>query len=478
MASNYVPMEDLPQNLVPESDLPQEVQQAITQPTTWEERAAAPMSLWQQLTSPQNPRPFSFGNVAKDMVVGAGIGALTSGPTAVAGAGLGAAAGAIGGTFSELAAASGASPLTTFAAGVIGGEIPVVSKIAGKGIIKAYNYSKGKVVDSITPYSPKEASEIIKTKKLMYGDMVGDSLRSTEKSDILQNKLRDEFPDLTIPNNTKVSDVLRLNLYNDIKTQNNFLTSPEFNAFKRDVNILKEHKEAAIDDLKNVSSIFRTQSSKYIESQEKAPNSILNLIQKGGKYDSKEDKVTRLITKDTQEALKNRFDEFLRNNAGSRGGQSSYTTLKKVEAAEFGAKAEDAIHTLKQMDFNFGSTKAYEDTLRSLKNSPTGPETLVKGFTEYLGTLKDEKAMKTAFRKSAPLFDELKVMPRAEQDALFKKISEFTANVAKEKRAQVMKDLMLGALVGTQSQITSTEINRPIKEILSPPSSPISAFNM
>lgn len=195
-----------------------EIASAIEQPMSVQETLTQPKSMWENLTSPTQPQPFSVSNIAKDVAIGAGLGALYTGPTAGAGTMLGASAGLVGGTLAELARSTGQSPLTQTLSGALGGEIPVVAKVAsGKGVLKAFDWKKGRIAEEISDLTPKQSYEILKAKKQLYGDMNVNTLYSTEKSDILQNELRDKFPDLDIPNTKRVSTALREKLYSDLK---------------------------------------------------------------------------------------------------------------------------------------------------------------------------------------------------------------------------------------------------------------------
>lgn len=451
-----------------------EVQTAINQPTSVEESLTQPKSMWETLTSPTEPQPFSFGNIAKDVAIGVGLGALYTGPTAGAGAVIGAGAGLAGGTLAELARSTGQAPLTQVVAGALGGEIPVVAKVSGKGVLKAFDWKKGRIAEEISDLTPKQSFEILKAKKDLYGDMIVDKLYTTEKSDILQNELRQKFPEIEFKPNEKASTTLRQKLFDDVSKNNNFLQSPEYQELTRDIKVMQEVAEGTKGDLAIITKIFNAQKSQFPEAREKAPKSILNLVQSGGKFKSKKGETEQLISEEAQTALKNRFEQYLERTAG----KNSYQELKSVEALEFGALAEDAMNTLKQTNFKFADKGQQEQILSSLKNSPTGGETFKKAFTEYLGTLKDETAMKAAFNRMRPVMDDLGVLSRAQQEDIYKRVIDFEKTVAKNKKAQVTKDLITGALVGGQSPVTSQQLNRPVQEILYPQKSPIKAFNM
>lgn len=469
-----VPIEDLPNDFVPEDDIPQELSSAIQQPLSVEERLTQPKTMFEDLTSPTEPKPFSFSNVAKDTVIGAGVGAIFTGPTAPAGALIGGAAGLTGGVLSELANATGQSPLTKVVAGAVGGEIPVVAKISGKGVLKAFNWKTGRLVEEFSEITPKQSYEILKAKKDLYGDMLVDKLYTTEKSDILQNEVRQKFPEIEFKPNEKASTTLREKLYKDISANNDFTKSPEYAQLTRDIQISKELVEGSKGDLPIITKMFNAQQSKLPEVRERSTKSILNLVQSGGKFKSKKGETEQLISEEAQTALKNRFEQYLERNAG----KNSYQDLKAVEAAEFGALAEDTMTTLKQTNFKFSDTAQKEQILLSLKNSPTGSDTFKQSFIEYLGTLKDETAMKAAFNRMRPVMDDLGVLKRADQEEIYKKVVEFEKNVAKNKKAQTVRELISGALIGGQSSVTSPILNRPVQEALFPKKSPVSVFNL
>lgn len=451
-----------------------EIASVIEQPMSVQETLTQPKSMWETLTSPTQPEPFSVSNIAKDVALGAGLGALYTGPTAGAGALLGAGAGLAGGTLAELARSTGQSPLTQTLAGALGGEIPVVTKVSGKGLLKAFDWKKGRIAEEISDLTPKQSYEILKAKKQLYGDMNVNTLYSTEKSDILQNELRAKFPELTFEPTERVSFTFRKKLFDDISKNNDFLQSPEYQQFVKDMNVRKELLEVDKKDLGVINKLFSAQKSANPETRERSTKSILNLVQSGGKFNNKKGETERLISDEAQTVLKNRFEEYLQRTVG----KNSYQELKAVEAAEFGALAEDSLNTLKQTGFKFKDVAQSEQTLLSLKNSPTGADTFKRSFVEYLGTLKDENAMKAAFNRMRPLMDDLDILPRAQQEDIYKRITEFEKTVAKNKKAQVTRDLITGALVGGQAPVTSSQINRPVQEILYPQRSPIGAFNM
>jgi hypothetical protein len=488
-----------------------EIQSAIQQPMSVEETLTQPKSMWESLTSPTQPEPFSVGNIAKDVAIGAGLGALYTGPTAGAGAVIGAGAGLAGGTLAELARSTGQAPLTQVVAGALGGEIPVVAKVSGKGVLKAFDWKKGRIAEEISDLTPKQSFEILKAKKDLYGEMNVNNLYSTEKSDILQNELREKFPELSIANTKRVSTALREKLYSDIKdikseltvertktpvrydsfglpigggeeltrvTPKAFINSPEYNQLMEVIKDLKARDMIQPSEVVSLRKILSEDLSTRQGVKENATEDIINLIQNGGVYTvSKKGAEAETKTKIPEEArvaLKEQFDNYLLRNLG----QKSYSELKAVEAAEFGALAEDTLNTLKQTNFKFKNSAQAEQVLTSLKNSPTGAESFKRAFTEYLGTLKDETAMKAAFNRMRPVMDDLGVLSRAQQEDIYKRVMEFEKTVAKNKKAQVTRDLITGALVGGQSPVTSQPINRPVQEILYPQRAPIGVFNM
>jgi len=469
-----VPIEDLPNEFVPQEDLPQEIVSAIEQPMSVQETMAQPKSMWETLTSPTQPQQFSVGNIAKDVAIGAGLGALYTGPTAGAGAIMGAGAGLAGGALAELARSTGQAPLTQVAAGALGGEIPVVAKVSGKGVLKAFDWKKGRIAEEISDLSPKQSYEILKAKKDLYGDLLVNKLYTTEKSDVVQNEIRQKFPEVEFKPNERASTTLRQKLFDDVSKSNDFTKSPEYAELTRDIQISRELAEGSKGDLPIITKIFNAQQSKFPEARERSTKSILNLVQSGGKFNSKKGEAEKLISDEAQASLKNRFEQYLERTVGT----NSYQELKSVEALEFGALAEDAMNTLKQTNFKFADKGQQEQLLASLKNSPTGGETFKKAFTEYLGTLKDETAMKAAFNRMRPVMDDLKVLSRDQQEDIYKRVTEFEKTVAKNKKAQVTRDLITGALVGGQAPVTSQQLNRPVQEILYPERAPIPVFNM
>jgi hypothetical protein len=165
--------------------------EALNQPTTATEVLNEPQTAFQKFTSPTEPTPFNLKNVAADVAIGAGTGALLGSPTwvgTVPAAGLGGFLGLTGGVAGETARTLGASPATQMAAETVASLGTQGALMGIKGAAKLLPW-KGRVLTNLIPNNVEQRAAIVVGEKMFGKDTYG-VLHTTENSEAAQTALK------------------------------------------------------------------------------------------------------------------------------------------------------------------------------------------------------------------------------------------------------------------------------------------------
>lgn len=441
---------------------------------------AASESWWDKVNKPNAPQDFSWGNVAASTAIGGAVGLPL---------GIGVVPAAAGGFFSglagEAARVSGASDVTTIGSEMLGGSVPALTRTVAKPLVKIASYRAGRAADLV----PDNAEQIAvrKAKERLYGKDTIDVIHTTENSDVLQQSLRTNmFPDVVIPEDKPVSAFMREEMYLKIKGLRNtqkmevtpqgngvvrfgqragdtievkpdsqiFSKSPEFkDLMEKDIKALYERDRISKTELASLHKIIRTDSSSDPTVVATSSEDIINLIQNGGTF-VREGVEQKKIPEEAQKALRERFNQFLERNLGTK----EYNKLKEVEKMEYIAKARDSIPTLLDSKFRLGSNE-YDRVLSFIKDSPEGKRDFSHALLQHISSLKDEVQMKREFIRLRPAIAESKVMSKEELASLSAKINSFDKTVKSEKRADLIKQAIGALLVAPASSETADKLD-------------------
>jgi hypothetical protein len=232
-----------------------------------------------------------------------------------------------------------------------------------------------------------------------------------------------------------------------------FSQSQEFkDLMTKDLKALYARDRISPKELASLHKIVRTDSSSMPDVVNTSTEDIINLIQNGGTF-VREGVEQKKIPEEAQKLLRNRFNEFLERNLGTK----EYNKLKEVEKLEFIAKARDTIPTLLDSKFRLGSDE-YSRVLGFIKDSPEGKVDFNKALLQHLSSLKDEVQMKREFIRLRPAIAEAKVLSKEELAGLSAKINSFDKTVKAEKRLELLKQVIVTPLIGAASAETSSKL--------------------
>jgi hypothetical protein len=446
-----------------------------------------PKSAFQQFTSPTEPRNFNMGNVAADVALGAGTGAILGSPTwvgTVPAAVLGGTLGLTGGIAGEIARSQGKSPATALFAETVA-SLGTQGALSGiKSMAKLLPW-KGRVLSGLIPDNIEQrASQVVGQR--MFGKDTYDVLYTTENSEAAQTALKQQLfgNNLSVLGqriDTKASDILRSDFYDNLKNlksqvrviketipakfdifgmqqtkkmvnkteiPNVFATSPEYKVLMDDVNALIERGLMTPAEAGNLKKTLFSETSTNPKVAPFASKDVLNLVQNGGVYTvakkGAELETKTKIPESARNALKLRFDEYLERNLG----QKQYSILKNAERQEFIAEARDAIPTLINEGFKFGSPE-FTKVINLVKQSPEGKNDLLAGFNQFIKNQSDPDKMVSEFRRIAPGLRELGVIDREASANILQKVLSFPKNVDKAVRIRNVKNMLLFPAVST-----------------------------
>ena len=446
-----------------------------------------PKTLWQQFTSPVEPSDFNLKNVGADVALGAGTGALLGSPTWVGtapAAGLGAVLGLTGGLAKEAVKSSGGSPAAQMLAEGVGSLGTQGIAMGIKGATKLLPW-KGRAIASMLPNNVEQkASQVVGEK--MFGKDTYGVLHTTENSEATQTALKQQIfgnalETLGVTVDKKASNILRDSFYENLKnlksqvkvtkettpatysifglpatpkvitkteTPNIFYTSPEYKSLMDDVNALIERDQMTVGEAASLKKTLALELSKNPKVAPFASQDVLNLIQNGGVYTvakkGAEVETKTKIPEAARDALKTRFDEYLQRNVGEK----QYSVLKNAERQEFIAEARDAMPTLINEGFKYGSPE-FTKVINLAKQSPEGKTDLLNALNQHLKSQPDPDKIVSEFRRIAPGLRELGIIDRKQSGEMMQKILTIPKNVSNEVRRKSIQNILLFPAVST-----------------------------
>lgn len=501
MADDYIQDPELLKQLNEGYVTDPEVLKALNAPETASEVLAAPKSWWTAPTTP--PSDGALSRIGESGLYGAGIGAAMGAPTGVGvipGAVAGGISGLASGVAGEIARAQGAPEPVIMTAELAGGSVPSILKnIAAKGL-SAMPY-RGKVLAGFfeTPQVEQKVSTL--TKDILFGKSALPVGYSVDNSLATQTELRQKYLGETLDTlgdispDKKVSDILREKLYNGLQAardktittatvpsvvrdvmgvpisggkavlsteQNAFIRSPEFKSLMEDLKDLRGRDMLDGTSFKSLTTILGEELSTRPAVKEKASQDILNLIQNGGVYTvgkkGAELETKTKINEATRSALKQRFDEYLQRNMGSK----AYSELKAAESAEFAAKARDEIPMILESKFKYGS-KEMQDVLDSIKNSPEGKRDFSTAVMQHLRGFDTEKEMMAEFNRLRPALKEAGVYNNQQISNIYTKIKSYEKIKDTGMRFKNVQNALTFPLVGVgASEAAASKQNNPL----------------
>lgn len=482
----------------------------VANPVTATEVLERKPSMWERFTSPSPEEEFSFKDVLASGAVGAGVGAALGSPTLVGTGPAAAAGGFLGltsGVAGEAARAAGWSPAAALTAETVAGlGTNVMAKGAKEAIALVPNWTIRQTVKSLPGGRVAENARKVVGEK-MFGKDKYNLFNTTENSEATQMALKKQLglDDLTTIGenvNRKASDILRDNLYINMKdlqkqvrvtkettpatfdmfglpktskvvtttkTPNVFRTSQEYKALMDDVDTLVQQKYMTASQVRDMQDIIANELSKKQGVSSKAHQEFLNLLQNGGVREvskkGAEVETKTLIPEKAREVLKKRFDEYLQKNLGEK----QYSILKGAERQEFIAEARDAMPTLLNEGFKFG-TPEFTKIINLVKQSPEGKKDLMGALNQHLNSIEDPQKMLKEWQRIAPGLRELGVLDRQGTADIMKKVAELPKNVDKLTLKKNLQNLILfPAVAATGAELQSND---------KIPLNPLRMFNM
>jgi hypothetical protein len=453
----------------------------VANPVTATEVLERKPSMWERFTSPSPEEEFSFKDVLASGVVGTGLGAALGSPTLVGTGPAAAAGGFLGltsGVAGEAARAAGWSPAAALTAETVAGlGTNVMAKGAKEAIALVPNWTIRQTVKSLPGGQVAENARKVVGEK-MFGKDRYNLFNTTENSEATQQALKQQLfgqdvVSLGVNADRKASDILREKLYSSTRnlkqSGNTFSTSPEYTALVDDARALMERGMMSKDEFTNLQKILRLELSKNPKVEPFAQQDILNLIQNGGVYTvakkGAEVETKTKIPEAAREKLKERFNEYLERNLGSK----QYDVLKGAERQEFIAEARDAMPTLLNEGFKFGSPE-FTKIINLVKQSPEGKKDLMGALNQHLNSIEDPQKMLKEWQRIAPGLRELGVLDRQGTADIMKKVAELPKNVDKLTLKKNLQNLILfPAVAATGAELQSND---------KIPLNPLRMFNM
>jgi hypothetical protein len=447
--------------------------------------------LYKEFMAPTDPKAFNVNNVLLGTGVGVGIGAF-GGPVGAVVGGLEGGISSIGGEIQRQRGASVAEQLGTEA--ILGGVVQAAWKWGAKKALGLLPLKTRTVTNELVNDIPKEEEAIYLAKQKQFGPSKMESLYSTKNIDETQNILRGQYgaSGIDIPVDRNVSDFLRDKLYSNLKTlksdvitstekipaqydsfglqtaaekvitkskPNVFYNSPEFKDLLNDLQDLKQRKLVNQSDITNTVDKLKNELSPRPGVVKESQSDLINLIQNGGTFSPKEDltKVSSLINKTTQDALRTRFNQYLERNLGSQ----EYNILKTVENKEFIAEARDSIPTILTTRFTY-LDKPYKDALDNIAQSPEGQAEFVKAVDQHffnlgkssmvngkkVGLEVDADKLMKEFIRLRPAIEKSGVMTREQLVDLTTRINGLPKEIDKVIDLKNRVDLLRGTIIG------------------------------
>lgn len=410
---------------------------------------------WEAVNKPNPPEQFNLGESLKRVGTSTALSAAIGSAIPVVGTGAGAVGGLIGGTAGEVARTLGTSDLVRFGAEMAGGEIPVIAgPIArlAKGAVSASNYRAGRIL-SVFENDKLEKKAIQETKEKFFGKSEAPIYYTTKNFDDAQIKLQQEYLPSSLINigvDEPVSTIIRRDLYKTMRegTALPFVNSREYKSLLDDLEVLKaqgeEYADKAMVKRLNTKLLLETDTNPKVK--ETFEQNLLNLIQNKGSYRNREGNTTEVINDRVQDALRKRYNEYLETQVGAQ----KYNVLKQVEVAEGVAKARDAIPTIVNTKFRYG-TDDFDKALNFLNKTPESRNEFIKALNGHFSSINDASVMSSELTRLRPALLESKILSPKEVAEIYKKIDRFDPTVNKTMKIDFMKSLLLGPLAATLS---------------------------
>jgi hypothetical protein len=255
---------------------------------------------------------------------------------------------------------------------------------------------------------PKE-SPVAALKRSLYADMDKLSIGSIEKPGTLGVSITGSSAPVTVtPNGTKdITPILKNGLVGS---------------------------GAKPRELFAIRNILLKQTDKNPAVREEAHKELLTLIQQGGFFDNRTGKLDIVLSRNTQEALKAGYGNYINKTQG----RDIYTTLVDSWRQEFNAKAMDDIPQLITGGFK---GKDLDNALKNIKQHPEGQKLLRTAVASYFKTLPEEQVAKEWINLKNVL-DETEALDTKTLADLNKAVGAFTSKSASGK----FKDMSSNAL--------------------------------
>lgn len=260
-----------------------------------------------------------------------------------------------------------------------------------------------------------------------------------------------------VPENVKVSDYLRDEMYGMMQENPAFYGSAPYRELQKELVALKQRPVTGVNnsDIVTVDKTIRNLTSKNPNIAEKANNDLLNLVQNGGAAKNAQGIIERKISDSTQEVLKSKFTNYLQEISG---GEDIYGTLKSVEKAEFVAKARDAIPQILGGKMKPKDLKDLGETLQGAGDAgKVAKEEFSEAFMQHLSAVKIPEGASTA-RMSGAFMEELRklqpdvtkagLLTNKEINTIQKSIAALPKNITKEAWRELSVRMVQATLQG------------------------------
>lgn len=414
---------------------------------------------------PTAPADFSLKNIATGAGIGAGIGTMFGGaPFGTIG---GAISGAVGTTAGEVARTMGASPATQLGTEIVAGGLPSALKKFGTKALGLVTWKGERLSNMLKSTSDEEFAALV-TKEKTFGSPTFKGLYTTKNSDEVQDVLKNQLTNsgVQVGKDELASTAVRNQLYSNMKANNPFVKSPEYDDLIDEVAVLRTRNLISPNEEKNLEKILRNQLNTDPKVAATANKDILNLIQNGGTY-TVEGETKAMISPDAQKVLREQFNKYLERSTGGKG----YDFLKNIEQQEFIASARDSIPTLVATKFS-KLDEPYKLALSNIAKSPQGKLEFAKAVDQHFYNLGEtvevagkkvgkeispDKLMRE-FIRLRPAIEETGVMSRTQLEELTRRISDIPKMADKELAKKYLIDIVRGSIIGAgASEVSNTK---------------------
>lgn len=381
-------------------------------------------------------------SLATGAAIGGGLGALGFGAGALPGAAAGGVAGLVGGTAGELARTVGSSPAVAMGAELLAGGLSSVGRqaasILSKSFLNWHTKSAAKEMIKVgeefgAPTMRQDVAEKAVKKRLL-GEKAEDipvtqvkNRAEVDKANIADLKAQN----ISVKPGQIPSDAMREHLYGQMtnltKYGKPFAASPEVQQLERDMEGFVSELQMTPRQAGQVRQILRNQTSKNKDVAGRANEAIISLIQKGEVYAP--DGSKQIINEPVRNALRLRFNEYLKSNTGHAG----FDALKNIEKLQFQADALDAIPGMVRENFKDITSKEFKDTMKNIANSgAAGKNAFVNALRTHFYD-KDPSDFMMEFSRLRKPIQESGVMDATRLDELRTTLNQIPKEITKER---------------------------------------------